>query len=203
MNLQKRRFNVIRWWNEGIEPGLALRTPRLPSCLHPHKASFVKYSRPVNDKFAGGTQEGLHGMNKLILEDAYKQFTLDQDKVLPPEDTVTRFRDTLQRMRLDILKDTVRIDNGRLGIPVYISRCGRDAAGIIGTRKQMGKGATPQQAEASAVMELAERFSFFSFSSNRPVHPRQLADVPTAPSRSRYRPLRPRRIEDLPASREF
>jgi ribosomal protein S12 methylthiotransferase accessory factor len=71
---------------------------------------------------------------------------------------VARFRDTLQRVRLDILKDTVRIDNGRLGIPVYISRCGRDAAGIIGTRKQMGKGATPQQAEASAVMELAERF---------------------------------------------
>jgi ribosomal protein S12 methylthiotransferase accessory factor len=102
-------------------------------------------------------------MGKLILEDAYKQFTLDQDKVLAPEDTVARFRDTLQRVRLDILKETVRIDNGRLGIPVYISRCGRDAAGIIGTRKQMGKGATPPQAEASAVMELAERFSFFSF----------------------------------------
>jgi ribosomal protein S12 methylthiotransferase accessory factor len=33
----------------------------------------------------------------------------------------------------------------------------------------MGKGATPQQAQASAVMELAERFSFFSFFKN-PVH---------------------------------
>jgi len=30
----------------------------------------------------------------------------------------------------------------------------------------MGKGATPEQAEASAVMELAERFSFFSFIRN-------------------------------------
>jgi len=30
----------------------------------------------------------------------------------------------------------------------------------------MGKGGTPQQAEASAVMELAERFSFFSFCKN-------------------------------------
>jgi ribosomal protein S12 methylthiotransferase accessory factor len=34
---------------------------------------------------------------------------------------------------------------------------------VIGTKKQMGKGSTPQQSEASAVMELAERFSFFSF----------------------------------------
>jgi ribosomal protein S12 methylthiotransferase accessory factor len=30
----------------------------------------------------------------------------------------------------------------------------------------MGKGATPEQAKASAIMELAERFSFFSFSKN-------------------------------------
>ena len=37
---------------------------------------------------------------------------------------------------------------------------------VTGTKKQMGKGATPQQAEASAVMELAERFSFFSFYRN-------------------------------------
>ena len=135
-------------------------------------------------------------MDKLILEDAYKQFTLDQDKVLPPEDTVARFRDALQRVRLDILKDTVRIDNGRLGIPVYISRCGRDAAGIIGTRKQMGKGATPQQAEASAVMELAERFSFFSFVKQ---HDRFIRGTTGRRPRPRHpfrddRPVRPRRI---------
>ena len=30
----------------------------------------------------------------------------------------------------------------------------------------MGKGGTPDQSEASAVMELAERFSFFSFVKN-------------------------------------
>ncbi len=102
-------------------------------------------------------------MAGLILKDAYKQFTQDQDKVLPPQTTVARLRDRLRRLKLDILESTERIDNGRLGIPVYLSRCGRDAAGIIGTRKQMGKGATPEQAEASAVMELVERFSFFSF----------------------------------------
>jgi ribosomal protein S12 methylthiotransferase accessory factor len=106
-------------------------------------------------------------MAGLILKDAYKQYTQDQDKVLPPRTTVARLREQLRRLKLDILRSTERIDNGRLGIPVYLSRCGRDAAGMIGTRKQMGKGATPEQAEASAVMELVERFSFFSFARGR------------------------------------
>jgi ribosomal protein S12 methylthiotransferase accessory factor len=53
-----------------------------------------------------------------------------------------------------------------LDIPVYFSICGEDAARVIGTKKQMGKGSTPEQSEASAVMELAERFSFFSFLQN-------------------------------------
>jgi len=99
------------------------------------------------------------------LQDAFKKYTLDQDKIISPEKTVERFKDKLKKVNLDILKSTVRIDNGRLDIPVFFSICGRDAANIIGTKKQMGKGGTPQQAEASAVMELAERFSFFSFSS--------------------------------------
>jgi len=97
------------------------------------------------------------------LKDAFKRYTLDQDKVISPEETVRRFREKLQSVDLDILKETVRIDNGRLGIPVYFSVCGRDAEEVIGTRKQMGKGGTPAQAEASAVMELAERFSLFGF----------------------------------------
>ena len=101
--------------------------------------------------------------NKIILKDAFKRFTLDQDKILPPEETVIRFKKKLKKVDLDILEYTVRIDKGRLDIPIYFSSCGRDAIEIIGTKKQMGKGATPQQAEASAVMELAERFSFFSF----------------------------------------
>lgn len=101
--------------------------------------------------------------NIIVLNDAFKQFTLDQDKVVPPEETVRRFRDKLKRMDLDILENVVRIDNGRLDIPVFFSTCGADALSVIGTKKQMGKGATPAQAEASAVMELAERFSFFSF----------------------------------------
>ena len=103
---------------------------------------------------------------QVILNDALKTFTSDQDKILPPEETVRRFREKLDTLNLDILEYTVRIDNDRLGIPVCFSSCGKDAMTVTGTKKQMGKGASPEQAEASAVMELAERFSFFSFSKN-------------------------------------
>lgn len=103
---------------------------------------------------------------KVILKDAYKGYTLDQDKICSPEETVRRFKDRLRSVNLDILRETVRIDTGRLDIPVYFSVCGRDAEAVTGTRKQMGKGGTPAQSEASAVMELAERFSFFSFWKN-------------------------------------
>jgi ribosomal protein S12 methylthiotransferase accessory factor len=102
----------------------------------------------------------------LKLKDAFKKSTLDQDKIISPEETVKRFKEKLKKVNLDILESTARIDNGRLDIPVFFSICGRDAANIIGTKKQMGKGGTTQQAEASAVMELTERFSFFSFASN-------------------------------------
>jgi len=101
--------------------------------------------------------------HKIVLNDAFKQFTLDQDKIISPEETVKQFKEKLRKVDMDILEYTVRIDNGRLDIPIYFSSCGKDAVKIIGTKKQMGKGATPHQAEASAVMELAERFSFFSF----------------------------------------
>ena len=104
--------------------------------------------------------------HKVILKDAYKGYTLDQDKIFSPEETVRRFRDKLREVDLDILEETVRIDNGRLDIPIYFSVCGRDAEETIGTKKQMGKGGTSYQSEASAVMELAERFSFFNFCKN-------------------------------------
>ena len=97
------------------------------------------------------------------LKDCYKTYTYDQEKANTPRETIDRVRARLKEINLDILKETVRIDTGRLGIPIYISRCGSDAVQVIGTQKQMGKGGTPEQSEASALMELVERFSFFSF----------------------------------------
>ncbi len=104
--------------------------------------------------------------SRVILKDTLKQVTLDQDKALDPDETVKRFYKKAKKIGLNILDHTVRIDNKRLDIPVYFSICGKDAKAVTGTSKQMGKGATPQQAKASAVMELAERFSFFSFYNN-------------------------------------
>ncbi len=99
----------------------------------------------------------------LELKDAFKGYTFDQDKIMSPAQTVQQFKEKTAGLELDILNRTRRIDNGRLDIPVFFSECGADAQRVTGTRKQMGKGGTPDQSEASAVMELAERFSFFSF----------------------------------------
>ncbi len=92
-----------------------------------------------------------------------KGYVTDLDKTCTPEETVSRAREALSQSGKRILAQTRRIDTGRLGIPVYMSVCGEDAREIMPTRKQMGKGASGPQAEASALMELAERFSFFSF----------------------------------------
>ena len=101
------------------------------------------------------------------LTDAFKHYTYDQDKVLPPEETIARVRERLGRLDLKILKETLRIDSGRLDIPIYLSLLGVDARRVVPTQKQMGKGATPIQSEASALMELVERFSFFSYIKER------------------------------------
>jgi len=106
----------------------------------------------------------LRGNKKSItLQDSYKTFTRDQDKVISPEETIQRFKERLAAAKLDILREVRRIDNGRLDIPIYFSMCGKDAHATIGTKKQMGKGSSPEQSQASACMELAERYSFFSF----------------------------------------
>jgi len=99
----------------------------------------------------------------VILQDCFKQYAYDLDKVCDPEETVARVRHRFRQLDLDLLKNTLRIDSGRLDIPVFVSLCGLDAVRTIGVQKQMGKGSTPAQAEASALMELVERFSFFSF----------------------------------------
>jgi ribosomal protein S12 methylthiotransferase accessory factor len=114
----------------------------------------------------------------LKLTDALKGYTYDQDKLLTPEDTIRRVRDRLSRLDLKLLQETLRIDSGRLDIPVYLSILGVDARRVVPTHKQMGKGATPVQAEASALMELVERFSFFSYLDAGPLDfgcPRDLA----------------------------
>lgn len=103
------------------------------------------------------------------LHDAFKTYTYELDKLVSPQETIHRVREKLKKTDLDIFLKTLRIDTGRLDIPVYISLCGSDAVRMIGTKKQMGKGCTPEQAEASALMELVERYSFFRFIKQKPL----------------------------------
>ncbi len=104
----------------------------------------------------------------ITLAPCLKGHTLELDKAISPERTVAMVRERLADIDLDILSGTVRVDVGRLGIPVYLSTCGAHAQQVMPTRKQMGKGATPIQAEASALMELMERYSFFTFWEDMP-----------------------------------
>lgn len=99
----------------------------------------------------------------LELKSCLKSYTEDQDKAVSPEETVRKVKDALAEKCEGVLGCTRKVDTGRLGIPVFISECGHAAREIMPTRKQMGKGASVTQAEASALMELVERYSFFSF----------------------------------------
>lgn len=101
-----------------------------------------------------------------LLSDAFKMPDSEHDKTMSPENTIEHFKVRAKSAKLNILKETRRVDNNRLGIPVYYSVCGHDASRLTGTKKQMGKGVTPALAEASAVMELVERFSLYSFINN-------------------------------------
>lgn len=99
----------------------------------------------------------------IMLRSCLKTWRKDLDKALAPEQTIALARGKLQGFGADILAGTRRIDTGRLGIPVYLGICGPKARAIISARKQMGKGSSKAQAEASAIMELMERYAFFSF----------------------------------------
>lgn len=97
------------------------------------------------------------------LQPAPKLYHHEQDKARPPQQTVDWVRGRFAGLGREVLQKTLRIDTGRLDIPVYLSLCGQAATALTNTKKQMGKGASPVQAEASALMELAERYSFFHF----------------------------------------
>jgi ribosomal protein S12 methylthiotransferase accessory factor len=99
----------------------------------------------------------------ITLQACPKAYTKDQDKAFAPAETVARVKKLMAAKCRGVLAETERVDTGRLGIPVFVSTCGPQAAQVMPTRKQMGKGASPDQAEASALMELVERFSFFTF----------------------------------------
>lgn len=100
---------------------------------------------------------------KIQFQSCQKTFTTDLDKARRPEETLEIFYDRVKKLDLKIVREVKRIDTGRLDIPVFFSVYGDDAQALTGSRKAMGKGSSLVQAEASACMELSERFSFFAF----------------------------------------
>lgn len=95
------------------------------------------------------------------LEKRLKTHTRGIDKAVPPAEAVENVKRILHGINRELVAETIRIDAGRLDIPVYICRSGRDCN--IPTPKTMGKGPTPEQSEASALYELVERYSHANF----------------------------------------
>lgn len=100
------------------------------------------------------------------LQSCPKGYFTDLDKACDPLATIRKAYARLAATGKAIYAGSKRIDTGRLGIPVYLGICGPEARKIMPVRKQMGKGSSPEQAEASAIMEFMERFAFFSFWQN-------------------------------------
>lgn len=90
-----------------------------------------------------------------------KQHTTGIDKAVSPADTIRRVKDLLKSLSIRLVADVARIDPGRLDIPVYVCSAGKDCN--IPSPKTMGKGPTVEQSEASALMEMMERFSHANF----------------------------------------
>jgi len=76
-------------------------------------------------------------------------------RTIPPKETLDRVIPLLEKAGMDPLEDITDRDN--IGIPVYSVFRKTTAKGTFGNYN--GKGATPEQAMASAVMEAMERYS--------------------------------------------
>lgn len=76
-------------------------------------------------------------------------------RVIPPEETIKKVFPMLEKVGMDQVEDITDIDN--LRIPVYSVYRKMTAKGTFGNYN--GKGVTPDQAKASAIMEAMERYS--------------------------------------------
>ncbi len=99
--------------------------------------------------------------SNILLQGSPKCPESELDKALPPGDTVRNVKEALKRNNLRLVRQILRIDSHRFDIPVFVCLAGEDNNAPI--PRSMGKGYTPEQAEASALMELIERFSHANF----------------------------------------
>ncbi|MBO8143856.1 MAG: YcaO-like family protein [Thermodesulfobacterium sp.] len=99
-----------------------------------------------------------------MLKTCLKKYTYAQEKACFPSETVEKALKKLYSTEKSILKEISRIDNlDRIGVPVYMCKVDKEIAKSLGVGDTFGKGITSEQAKASALMELVERYSNFSF----------------------------------------
>jgi len=99
-----------------------------------------------------------------MLNSSFKKYTYGQDKACSPTETIKKALNRLYQDKKPILKEILRIDTlDKIGIPVYTCKLNLEVIKALGFEETFGKGITPEQAQASALMELVERYSGFSF----------------------------------------
>lgn len=99
-----------------------------------------------------------------MLRSSLKKYTDVQEKACHPKETIENVLEKLKKIDIPILKEIFRIDNlDRIGVPVYVCKVYEEVGNLLGMSESFGKGITSEQAEASALMELIERYSNFTF----------------------------------------
>ncbi len=89
------------------------------------------------------------------LEPCRKEYANETQRAVPPEETLARVRAVLPAAGITRVADITNLD--RIGIPVFSGIRPTAEAGAISVYN--GKGATPVEAEVSAMMEGIERYS--------------------------------------------
>lgn len=101
------------------------------------------------------------------LKPSPKGYRYGQHKAISPEETIQRTLSSLGGIEENLLEDVSRLDPlDRLGIPAYTCAVNPEIKRAMGLADTFGKGITPEQAKASAFMELVERYSALSFLDN-------------------------------------
>lgn len=99
-----------------------------------------------------------------MLKSCLKKYIYAQEKACTPIETIEGAIKKLTQTEIPILKEVLRIDDlDRIGIPVYMCKVHEDISKSLGIGESFGKGIISEQAKASALMELVERYSNFSF----------------------------------------
>ena len=108
------------------------------------------------------------------LQSCPKTYTYDQDRAIPPDQTVKKVLGILKNSGLQIFESIKRVDVN-LNLPVYLAKGGSDYnllefnyLFLTNKHNGTGKGATEIQAQASGLMEMVERFSACTYPYNEP-----------------------------------